>query len=53
MTQAAYVRSVRSYLASLETSIRPVRTVPVVLPNGQAVLRVEFTAPSPLEVSGS
>ncbi len=47
LTQAAYVRSVRSYLAGLETSIRPVRTVPVVLPNGQAVLRVEFTAPSP------
>jgi hypothetical protein len=47
LTQAAYVRSVRSYLAGLGTSIRPVRTVPVVLPNGQAVLRVEFTAPSP------
>jgi len=27
--------------------------VPVVLPDGQAVLRVEFTAPSPLQVSGS
>ena len=48
LTRAAYVRSVRSYLAGLETSIRPVRTVPVVLPNGQAVLRMEFTAPSPL-----
>jgi hypothetical protein len=47
LTQAAYVRSVRSYLGGLETSIRPVRTVPMVLPNGQAVLRVEFTAPSP------
>jgi hypothetical protein len=47
LTQAAYVRLVRSYLGGLETSIRPVRTVPVVLPNGQAVLRVEFTAPSP------
>ncbi len=32
---------------------RPVRTVPVVLPDGQAVLRVEFAAPSPLEMSGS
>jgi hypothetical protein len=25
----------------------------VVLPDGQAVLRVEFTAPSPLQPSGS
>jgi len=25
----------------------------VVLPDGQAVLRVEFTAPSPLQVPGS
>ena len=38
-------------LSGLDTSFRPVRTVPVVLPDGQAVLRVEFTAPSPLGVS--
>jgi hypothetical protein len=25
----------------------------VVLPDGQAVVRVDFTAPSPLQVSGS
>ena len=43
----------RSYLSGLNSKLRPVRTVPVVLPDGQAVLRVEFTAPSPLRVSGS
>lgn len=53
LTQAGYARSVRSALSGLDTSIRPVRTVPVVLPDGQAVLRVEFAAPSPLQVSGS
>ena len=52
-TQAGYARSVRSALSGLDTSFRPVRTVPVVLPDGQAVLRVEFAAPSPLQVSGS
>jgi hypothetical protein len=53
LTQAAYVRSVRSYLDGLNSKARPARTVPVVLPDGQAVLRVEFTAPSPLQPSGS
>ena len=53
LTQAAYVQSVRSVLGGLTATFRPVRMVPVVLPGGQAVLRVEFTAPSPLEVSGS
>ena len=52
-TQAGYARSVRSALSGLDTSIGPVRTVPVVLPDGQAVVRVEFTAPSPLGMSGS
>jgi hypothetical protein len=45
--------TVRSALSGLDTSFRPVRTVPVTLPDGQAVLRVEFAAPSPLEMSGS
>jgi hypothetical protein len=48
LTQAGYARSVRSALSGLDTSFRLVRTVPVVLPDGQAVLRVEFTVPSPL-----
>ena len=51
--QAGYARSVRSVLSGLGTSFRPVRTVSVVLPDGQAVLRVEFAAPSPLQPSGS
>jgi hypothetical protein len=41
--------SERSYLDGLKGTLRPVRTVPVALPDGQAVLRVEFTAPSPLQ----
>jgi hypothetical protein len=53
LTQAGYARSVRSALSGLDTSIRPVRTVSMVLPDGQAVLRVEFAAPSPLQVPGS
>jgi ABC-type uncharacterized transport system permease subunit len=44
---------VRSYLSALSAAFRPVRTERVVLPDGQAVLRVEFTAPSPLQPSGS
>ena len=52
-TQAGYARSVRSALSGLDTSFRPTRTVPMVLPDGQAVLRVEFAAPSPLGMSGS
>ncbi len=47
MSSAAYVRSVRGYLRRLDTRFRPVRMTPVVLPDGQHVLRVEFTAPSP------
>jgi hypothetical protein len=53
LTQAAYVRSVRTYLSGLDTRFRPVRMVPVVLPHGRAVLRVEFTAPSPLGEGGT
>src|SRR5690348_15884560 len=44
--------TVRSVLSGLDTTFRPVRTVPVVLPNGQAVLRIEVTAPSPVGVFG-
>jgi hypothetical protein len=49
LAQAGYARSVRSALSGLDTSFRPTRTVPAVLHGGQAVLRVEFTAPSPLQ----
>jgi len=47
--QAGQVEQARSYLNELKGTLRPVRTLPVVLPDGQAVLRVEFTAPSPLQ----
>ena len=48
LSQAGQADQTRSYLNGLKGTLRPVRTVPVVLPDGQAVLRVEFTAPSPL-----
>jgi hypothetical protein len=48
---AAYVRSMRSYLGTVDAQYRPARTETVVA-GGQAVLRVEFTAPSPLGVFG-
>ena len=47
------MRSVRAYLSGFDTRFRPVRMVPVVLPDGRAALRVEFTAPSPLGESGT
>jgi hypothetical protein len=53
LTQAGYMRSVRSYLGALAATIRPVRTVPVKLSDGQTVLRVEFAAPSPFAVSSA
>ena len=53
LSQTSQVSQTRSYLNGLKGALRPVRTVPMVLPDGQAVLRVEFTAPSPLGVSGT
>ncbi len=52
MDRAAYVRAVWAVLSGVDARVRPARTVsgPV---QGQAVLRVEFTAPSPLGKSGS
>jgi len=49
--RAAYVKSVRAYLSTVNTKFRPAEMTDVVLANGQAVLRVEVTAPSPLGVS--
>ena len=53
MTSAAYLRSLRASLNSATAQFRPARIVQVVRPGGQAVLRVEFTAPSPLGVFGT
>jgi hypothetical protein len=48
LTSAAYLRSLRASLNSATAQFRPARIVQVVRPGGRAVLRVEFTAPSPL-----
>jgi len=48
MTSAAYLRSLRASLNSATAQFRPARIVQVVRSGGRAVLRVEFTAPSPL-----
>ena len=50
LARAAYVRSMKAYLSTGDAKFRPARTVTVVLPSGQSVLRVEFTGPSPLGV---
>jgi hypothetical protein len=49
---AAYVNSARADLDKLNAQFRPARIVTAVLPGGQVVLRVEFTAPSPLGLFG-
>jgi hypothetical protein len=45
---SAYVRSMIAELGAESTQLRPASTETVVLPSGQKVLRIEFTAPSPL-----
>ncbi|MBV9095838.1 MAG: hypothetical protein JO132_18540 [Streptosporangiaceae bacterium] len=47
MGTAAYVRAVRADLSEADSRVRPARTATVTV-QGKAVLRVEFTAPSPL-----
>ena len=49
----AYLRSVRAYLSTVNASFRPATMTTVVLAGGQAVLRVQVTAPSPLGVFGT
>jgi hypothetical protein len=48
LTGPAYVQSILTRLGTVPAAYRPARTV--VLPGGQTVLRVEFTAPSPLGI---
>jgi len=50
---AAYVRSVRAYLGRAGNKYRPASMTMVVQPDGQAVLRVDFSAPSPFGVFGT
>jgi hypothetical protein len=52
LSSAAYVRSLRAYLSAVDVRFRPARMTTVVLRDGQAVLRIEVTAPSPLGVFG-
>ena len=53
LSQTSQVGEARTHLNGLNSMVRPVRTVPAVLPDGRAVLRVEFAAPSPLAVSAT
>jgi hypothetical protein len=53
MTSAAYLRSLRAFLNQLNAQFRPARIMQVVRPGGRAVLRVEFTAPSPVGLFGT
>jgi hypothetical protein len=48
LTGAAYVAKLRTQLTSLPAAFRPARTQTVVLQTGDSVLRVEFSAPTPL-----
>jgi hypothetical protein len=47
---SVYVQSMRTDLGAGPVAYRPASTATVVLPGGQPVLRIEFTAPSPLGV---
>jgi hypothetical protein len=49
---AGYVRAVLSFLRVQHGAFRPARVQPMRLPDGAAVLRIEFTAPSPLGLLG-
>jgi hypothetical protein len=53
LPSAAYVKSLRTYLSTADVSFRPAIVTTAVLADGQHVLRVEVTAPSPLGVFGT
>jgi hypothetical protein len=52
LKSSAYVRSVVADLGTVSMQFRPASTETVALPSGQKVLRVQFTAPSPLGLLG-
>lgn len=52
LSSAAYVRSLRAHLSTADVRFRPAIMTTVMLADGQHVLRVEVTAPSPLGVFG-
>jgi hypothetical protein len=47
-----YVKAMRASLATMSIQFRPASSQTVTFPGGQTVLRVEFTAPSPLGLLG-
>ena len=48
LASPAYVQSILTELGTFPAVYHPARTATVVLPGGQTVLRIEFTAPTPL-----
>jgi hypothetical protein len=48
LSASAYEQSMRADLGTVQAGYRPTSIATVVLPGGQTVLRIEFTAPSPL-----
>jgi hypothetical protein len=48
LAPAAYAKSARAYLSTVNSRFRPASMTATDLAGGHAVLRVEFTAPSPL-----
>jgi hypothetical protein len=48
VVSAGYVRAMLSFLRAQHGALRPARVQTMRLPDGAAVLRIEFTAPSPL-----
>jgi len=52
MASSAYVRAIRAYLSTVSPRYRPASVQTVVEPGNQAVLRIQFTAPSPLGLIG-
>jgi hypothetical protein len=53
LNRPAYVRAMQTSLSKVDANFRPARTMTVDLADGQAVLRVEVTAPSPLGTFGT
>jgi hypothetical protein len=50
LDRVAYVKAVRTFLSQVSVQYRPASMTEVIPGDGQAVLRVEFAAPSPLGV---
>jgi len=52
LAASAYLQSMRADLGTVQAAYRPTSIATVVLPRGQTVLRIEFSAPSPLGLLG-